>query len=276
MSQAKGERPDPDDRSPYGFVFGGGGDVRDDPRPERQRRARPARAASAARPAVRAGRDDSRRDDRQGHHDRERSARNPVPVRILTETVDIPQRGTYTIQIVQDRTTEQQTLQVILFVLVVGGLLVLVVSFGFGTIYARRALVPIRESLAQPARRPAPPARVRGRRQPRAADAADRHPEQRRVPRAPPRRAGRDGRLGARGHRRRGPPHDRHRRGPAAAGPVRLRGGRAGARAGRPRRRRRRRGVGDGQARHRPGRPGRGRSRSRRSWPATRPASASS
>ncbi len=34
------------------------------------------------------------------------------------------------------------------FVLVVGGLLVLVVSFGFGTIYARRALVPIRESLA--------------------------------------------------------------------------------------------------------------------------------
>src|SRR5204862_5297479 len=53
----------------------------------------------------------------------------------------------YTIQIVQDRTTEQQTLQVILFVLVVGGLLVLIVSFGFGTIYARRALVPIRESL---------------------------------------------------------------------------------------------------------------------------------
>ena len=32
--------------------------------------------------------------------------------------------------------------------LLVGGLLVLVVSFGFGTVYARRALVPIRESLA--------------------------------------------------------------------------------------------------------------------------------
>jgi signal transduction histidine kinase len=71
-----------------------------------------------------------------------------IPVRILTETVEIPQRGVYTIQIVQDRTAEQQTLQVILFVLVVGGLLVLIVSFGFGTIYARRALIPIRESLS--------------------------------------------------------------------------------------------------------------------------------
>ena len=32
--------------------------------------------------------------------------------------------------------------------LIVGGVLVLIVSFGFGTVYARRALVPIRESLA--------------------------------------------------------------------------------------------------------------------------------
>ena len=71
-----------------------------------------------------------------------------TPIRIQTETVEVPPRGTFTIQIVQDRTTEQQTLQVIAFVLVVGGLLVLVVSFGFGTVYARRALVPIRESLA--------------------------------------------------------------------------------------------------------------------------------
>ncbi len=71
-----------------------------------------------------------------------------TPVRILTQTVAVPNRGTYTIQIVQDRTTEQQTLQVIAFVLIVGGVLVLVVSFGFGTVYARRALVPIRKSLA--------------------------------------------------------------------------------------------------------------------------------
>jgi signal transduction histidine kinase len=68
-------------------------------------------------------------------------------VRILTQTVDVPGRGVYTVQILQDRTTEQNTLQVIQIVLLVGGLLVLVVSFGFGTVYARRALVPIRESL---------------------------------------------------------------------------------------------------------------------------------
>ena len=55
-----------------------------------------------------------------------------------------------------------------------------------------------------PAGRAAPPARVRRRREPRAADAADRHPEQRRLPRTASRRAGRAGRLGARGHRRRG------------------------------------------------------------------------
>ena len=69
------------------------------------------------------------------------------PIRVLTETVDVPQRGTFTVQVVQDRTTEQRTLGVIQVVLLVGGLLVLVVSFGFGTVYARRAMVPIRESL---------------------------------------------------------------------------------------------------------------------------------
>src|SRR5436309_2434042 len=40
------------------------------------------------------------------------------------------------------------TTLLILVVLLVGGLIVLVVAFGFGTVYARRALVPIRESLA--------------------------------------------------------------------------------------------------------------------------------
>jgi signal transduction histidine kinase len=71
-----------------------------------------------------------------------------TPVRVLSETVVVPQRGTFTVQVVQDRTTEQRTLGVIQIVLLVGGLLVLVVSFGFGTVYARRAMVPIRESLA--------------------------------------------------------------------------------------------------------------------------------
>jgi signal transduction histidine kinase len=69
-----------------------------------------------------------------------------TPVRILTETVEVDGQ-TYTVQVIQDRTTEQQTLQTMLAVLLVGGLVVLLVAFGFGTIYARRALVPIRESL---------------------------------------------------------------------------------------------------------------------------------
>jgi signal transduction histidine kinase len=144
MSQAKGERPNPDDRSVYGYVFGGGGtygmildpvgDVVLGPREQRPPPGLPYEPGVTA--AAARGKDITT------------ATVGTIPVRILTETVEIPQRGVYTIQIVQDRTAEQQTLQVILFVLVVGGLLVLVVSFGFGTIYARRALVPIRESLS--------------------------------------------------------------------------------------------------------------------------------
>ena len=48
----------------------------------------------------------------------------------------------------QDRTAEQQTLEIMLVVLLIGGIAVVVVAFGFGTVYARRALVPIRQSLA--------------------------------------------------------------------------------------------------------------------------------
>jgi signal transduction histidine kinase len=72
-----------------------------------------------------------------------------VPIRILTRRLVAQQDGnTYFLQAFQDRTTEVQTLDALLAVLVVGGLLVVVVAFGFGTLYARRALVPIRESLA--------------------------------------------------------------------------------------------------------------------------------
>jgi signal transduction histidine kinase len=71
-----------------------------------------------------------------------------TPVRILTENVAVPGAATYTVQVIGDRVAEQRTLQVMLVVLVVGGLVVLLVAFGFGTVYARRALVPIRESLA--------------------------------------------------------------------------------------------------------------------------------
>lgn len=70
-----------------------------------------------------------------------------TPIRILTEPIQDAAGTTFLIQVIQDRTAEQQTLDIMLIVLLVGGLVVVVVAFGFGTIYARRALVPIRQSL---------------------------------------------------------------------------------------------------------------------------------
>jgi signal transduction histidine kinase len=70
-----------------------------------------------------------------------------VPVRILSVTAS-SRVGSIVIQVVQDRTDEQKTLDVIVDVLIVGGLLALVVAGGFGALYARRALAPIRASLA--------------------------------------------------------------------------------------------------------------------------------
>jgi two-component system sensor histidine kinase CiaH len=48
---------------------------------------------------------------------------------------------------VQDRSTEVDTLNALLVVLIIGGAIVVLVAIGFGTVYARRALVPIRDSL---------------------------------------------------------------------------------------------------------------------------------
>ena len=145
MAIIRGQHPDPDDATRYGFIFGGGGsgtyalilDPNGNPilGPRDQRPAPGLPYQPGVQAAAATGRDI------------ETTVVADTPVRILTQTVDVPQRGIFTIQVVQDRSTEQQTLQVIQIVLLVGGLLVLVVSFGFGTIYARRALVPIRESL---------------------------------------------------------------------------------------------------------------------------------
>jgi two-component system sensor histidine kinase CiaH len=145
MATIRGERPDPDDDTRYGYIFGGGGsgtyamilDPEGNPivGPRDQRPPPGMPYAPGVEAAATSGRDI------------QTTVVADTPVRILTQTVDVPPRGTFTVQIVQDRTTEQQTLGVIQLVLIVGGLLVLVVSFGFGTIYARRALVPIRESL---------------------------------------------------------------------------------------------------------------------------------
>jgi signal transduction histidine kinase len=149
MAQIRGVHPDPDDTTRYGYIFGGGGsgtfamilDPDGDPvfgPPGPGGRIPPGMPYQAG--VTAAATSDSGRDVRT-------TELANTPVRILTETVDVPGRGTYIVQVVQDRTTEQQTLQVIQFVLIVGGLLVLIVSFGFGAVYARRALVPIRESL---------------------------------------------------------------------------------------------------------------------------------
>lgn len=70
-----------------------------------------------------------------------------TPVRVRTERLETA-IGTVYLQVLQDRTTEQETLDAILAVLLVGGALVVLVAIGFGMVYARRALVPIRESLA--------------------------------------------------------------------------------------------------------------------------------
>jgi signal transduction histidine kinase len=70
-----------------------------------------------------------------------------VPIRILTVRVDARDGNTYTVQALQDRSTEVGTLDALLTVLLIGGVVVLVVSFGFGALYASRALVPIRASL---------------------------------------------------------------------------------------------------------------------------------
>jgi signal transduction histidine kinase len=71
-----------------------------------------------------------------------------VPVRILTQRVTYQADGqTYFLQALQDRSTEVDTLNTLLVVLIVGGLVVVLVAAGFGWVYAERALVPIRDSL---------------------------------------------------------------------------------------------------------------------------------
>jgi two-component system, OmpR family, sensor histidine kinase CiaH len=72
-----------------------------------------------------------------------------VPVRILTQRVTYQLDGkTYYLQALQDRSTEVDTLAALVTVLLLGGLVVVLVAVGFGAIYARRALVPIRDSLS--------------------------------------------------------------------------------------------------------------------------------
>ena len=76
------------------------------------------------------------------------TANGTVPVRVLTERLETRTGGSAFLQIAQDRITEQQTLDAMIRVLLVGGAIVVLVALAFGAVYAERALVPIRDSLA--------------------------------------------------------------------------------------------------------------------------------
>jgi signal transduction histidine kinase len=65
---------------------------------------------------------------------------------VLTEPVSVRGQVVY-LQVVGDRTTEVRTLNVLVVVLVVGGVVALLVAVGAGAGFANRALVPIRRSL---------------------------------------------------------------------------------------------------------------------------------
>jgi signal transduction histidine kinase len=73
---------------------------------------------------------------------------NGVPFRVRTTKAD-SDIGTVYVQVLQDRSAEVQTLDAMRTILLGGGLVVILVAAGFGWVYARRALVPIRESLVQ-------------------------------------------------------------------------------------------------------------------------------
>ena len=146
MGLIRGDRPDPADITRYGFIFGGGGsgtyaliigpDGTVVSPPRRLGLPPPGLPYEAGVTAAAA----TGRDIRTANV-------SDTPVRILTETVVVDEQ-TFTVQVVQDRTAEVRTLDVMLAVLLGGGLVVVLVAFGFGAVYARRALVPIRESLA--------------------------------------------------------------------------------------------------------------------------------
>ena len=84
---------------------------------------------------------------RQDGRDVRTTTVSDVPIRILSERIDSP-GGALVVQVIGDRTAEVRTLNVVLIVLIGGGLLAVLAAAGVGAIYAGRALVPIRGSLA--------------------------------------------------------------------------------------------------------------------------------
>jgi len=83
---------------------------------------------------------------RQGRTDVRDVSLDGTPLRVLSEAVTV--RGSpYVVQVAVDVTNERRTLDQLLTVLLIGGFAAVAGSAAVGWVYARRALVPIRESL---------------------------------------------------------------------------------------------------------------------------------
>jgi two-component system, OmpR family, sensor histidine kinase CiaH len=83
---------------------------------------------------------------RLGQVDVRKTSVEGTPVQLVSQPVIVAGQ-TYVIQVVADRTAEAKALEQLLDVLLIGGLAALGLSVIGGSLYARRALVPIRESL---------------------------------------------------------------------------------------------------------------------------------
>jgi signal transduction histidine kinase len=157
-SSLTGQAPDPGDTSPYGLIFGGGGsgtialavDDNNNVLAPRGFHVPPGLPDMAGVASARATGRDIRTTSLTSPGNGPGGGPTTVttPVRVLTENVAVTGGPTYAVQVIGDRVAEQRTLDTMLVVLVVGGGIVVLVAFGFGAVYARRALVPIRESLA--------------------------------------------------------------------------------------------------------------------------------
>jgi signal transduction histidine kinase len=83
-----------------------------------------------------------------GGHDVAELVIDGAPWRVLTDRREVGGRP-YAVQVFQDRAAEQRALETLLAVLIGGGVLAFLGAILVGALYADRALVPIRRSLAE-------------------------------------------------------------------------------------------------------------------------------
>ena len=83
---------------------------------------------------------------RAGAIDVRQMAINGTPIQLVSEPV-VRAGQTYVIQVIADRSAEARALQLLLAVLIFGGIAAVGLSVVGGALYARRALVPIQDSL---------------------------------------------------------------------------------------------------------------------------------